>query len=775
LTPKELIGSLERKMRSKLLFLNIIFFILIFTPFAHAQQSNQNRQQHLQGKEGFLFIRGNVEDWEHHPVNKAFVLIPELGKSTETDESGKFEIIQIPPGKYHIEVYAQGYMDYYSDIFELKHNKLSHKVILIKKITKEIVVTATRTPKLYDETPVKVEVITATDIERKEASNLAEALSQTTGVRVENNCQNCNFTQVRINGMEGKYTQILIDSSPIVSAMTGVYGLEQIPTEMVDSIEIVKGGGSALYGGNAVAGVINVLTREPQENKTALKLRQESISGKPSADLGFHSSLVSKDLNTKAFLFAIYQKREPVDLNEDSFSELGAISNTSFGFNFYNHFPGIKGHLKLGFFRIFEERRGGDLFDKPPHEANTAEWIKTDQIGISSEWNQFFSDKVHCNLSFSLVDAKRNTYYGSHKDPNAYGSTKNPLLFLNYQLNYQLESHIFSLGVQYKKDKIKDEAIGYDRIIEEVYREIGFFIQDDFNLSKAFTLLAGIRLNKHSALDNTILTPRLSILFNINKELSLRTSVSTGFRAPQVFDEDLHITQVGGEGMMITNSPDLKEEKSYSISSGLDYGKQIERSLIQLSLEAFYTKLTDTFILQEVDRIENARVFERINGSGSRVYGLSFEFGLVFGPRLSFVSGWTIQRSMLDEPEPDFNSQEFFRTPRDYGFANISYTNKKIINAELSLEYTGEMKVPHYAGYIEEDRLETTRPFWVVNVRLRKPINITEHYRMSIFTGVHNLLNSYQEDLDKGADRDSGYVYGPAKPRSFYAGFEFSF
>ena len=773
--PKELIGSLERKMKSKLLFLNIIFFILIFTPFAHAQQSDQNRQQHLQEKEGFLFIRGNVEDWEHHPVNKAFVLIPELGKSTETDESGKFEIIQIPPGKYHIEVYAQGYMDYHSDIFELKHNKLSHKVILIKKITKEIVVTATRTPKLYDETPVKVEVITATEIERKEASNLAEALCQTTGVRVENNCQNCNFTQVRINGMEGKYTQILIDSSPIVSAMTGVYGLEQIPTEMVDSIEIVKGGGSALYGGNAVAGVINVLTREPQENKTALKLRQESISGKPSADLGFHSSLISKDLNTKAFLFAIYQKREPVDLNEDSFSELGAISNTSFGFNFYNHFPGIKGHLKLGFFRIFEERRGGDLFDKPPHEANTAEWIKTDQIGISSEWNQFFSDKVHCNLSFSLVDAKRNTYYGSHKDPNAYGSTKNPLLFLNYQLNYQLGSHIFSLGVQYKKDKIKDEAIGYDRIIEEVYREIGFFIQDDFNLSKAFTLLAGIRLNKHSALDNTILTPRLSILFNINKELSLRTSVSTGFRAPQIFDEDLHITQVGGEGMMITNSPDLKEEKSYSISSGLDYGKQIERSLIQLSLEAFYTKLTDTFILQEVGRIENARVFERINGSGSRVYGLSFEFGLVFGPRLSFVSGWTIQRSMLDEPEPEFNSQEFFRTPRDYGFANISYTNKKIINAELSLEYTGEMKVPHYAGYIEEDRLETTPPFWAVNVRLRKPINITEHYRMSIFTGVHNLLNSYQEDLDKGVDRDSGYVYGPAIPRSFYAGFEFSF
>jgi len=105
--------------------------------------------------------------------------------------------------------------------------------------------------------------------------------------------------------------------------MTGVYGLEQIPAEMLHTIEIVKGGGSALYGGNAVAGVINVLTREPQENKTTLKLHQEAIYGKPVTNLGFHSSLVSKNLNTKTYLFANYQKREPVDLNEVQFFRAG--------------------------------------------------------------------------------------------------------------------------------------------------------------------------------------------------------------------------------------------------------------------------------------------------------------------------------------------------------------------------------------------------------------------------------------------------------------------
>jgi outer membrane receptor for ferrienterochelin and colicins len=762
-------------MRKTVFCLCLIVIPILFAQNVFAQQPHQKRARHGQPQDDYLILKGKIEDWKGNPVQRAVVLIPEIGISTESDEAGSFEITQIPHGRYHLEVYAEGYMDYSSDTLNLTQDKLNLSVILIQKISEEIVVTATRTAKLYSETPVKLEIISMEDIEKKAATSLADTLYQTTGVRVENDCQNCNFTQVRINGMEGKYTQVLIDSSPVVSAMTGVYGLEQIPAEMLDRIEIVKGGGSALYGGNAVAGVINVITKEPQENITALKLHQESISGKPFTNFGFRSSLVSKDLNTKAYLFASYQRREPIDLNDDGFSELGTISNTSFGLNFYNYFTPIDGKLKLSFFRIFEERRGGDLFDKPPHEANTAEWIKTDQIGFSADWDHFILERFFYNLSFSLVDAKRNTYYGSHMDPNAYGATKNPLSFLNTQVNYQAGSHVFSIGAQYKRDQIKDEATGYNRIIEETYHETGLFFQDDLKIGSTFSLLAGFRLNKHSAIDRIILTPRLSILVNFMRELSFRTSLSTGFRAPQVFDEDLHITQVGGEGMMVINSQDLKEEKSYSINSGFDYGKQIGRNLIQVSVEAFYNKLSDTFILHEIERTESARILERINGPGSKVYGISLDFGLVLGPTFSLASGWTFQRSRHKAPEPDFGSIEFFRTPKTYGFLSMSTENNRLINTNISVEYTGLMKVPHYAGFIDEDRLETTQPFWVVNLRLQKAINITEDYKVSFFGGIFNALDSYQKDLDKGMDRDSGYVYGPAKPRAFYLGFEFSF
>jgi outer membrane receptor for ferrienterochelin and colicins len=189
----------------------------------------------------------------------------------------------------------------------------------------EIVVTATRTPRLYAEVPVKTQIIGAREIEIRQATQLAESLAYTTGLRVETNCLNCNFTQVRINGMEGKYTQILIDNSPVFGSMVGVYGLEQIPAEMINRIEVVKGGGSALYGGNAVAGVINVLTKEPHENGASLSFQQEAIDGRPFSNFGFHSSLVSPSGTTKGFLFANARNRSPVDVNGDGFSEIGKL------------------------------------------------------------------------------------------------------------------------------------------------------------------------------------------------------------------------------------------------------------------------------------------------------------------------------------------------------------------------------------------------------------------------------------------------------------------
>ncbi|MCK4930987.1 MAG: TonB-dependent receptor [Candidatus Aminicenantes bacterium] len=764
-------------MKNRLSTLSITILSLVFVIHLKAQEPATTSSKIQTGNVKFLKLSGIVKSYEGDPIKGAVILIPEIGKSSESDGTGAFEFLAIPPGKYHLEVFADGYMDFISDVFGLEGSKKTFKITLLKKLSEEIVVTATRTKKLYAEVPVRTEVITARDIEQMQASQLAEALALTTGVRVESNCQNCNFTQVRINGMEGKYSQILIDNSPIFSSMIGVYGLEQIPAEMLNRIEVVKGGGSALYGGSAVAGVINVLTKEPMENGTWLKLHQEFTLGEPSTNFGFRSSLVSKDQNTKAFLFANYKNRQPVDISGDDMSEIGKMRSTSFGVNFFRTFSEIGGKLKLSFFRITEDRRGGNKFDLPPHEADIAEAIDSDLNSLSADWNHYITRRLYYNLSASYVDADRKSYYGSGQDPNAYGTTKNPVLFLNGQMNYQTGGHVISTGLQYKGEKIKDEALGYGRVINDHYRELGFFLQDDIKFNKTFFLLAGLRISKHSLIENYIFNPRMSLLVNLVKDLSWRTSVSTGFRAPQVFDEDLHITQVGGEGTIIENSPDLKEESSYSLSTGLDYGREFGNNTLQLSIEGFYTLLKDTFVLQkkEFDPRENALVFERINGSNARVYGVSVDLGYRIGLAFSLNTGWTFQRSLLDEPEPDFGSNEFFRTPDSYGYVSLHYENERIVDADISLEYTGNMKVPHYAGYIEEDRLETTETFLVLNAKLTRSIALTQNNKLGLFVGIFNIIDSYQKDLDQGIFRDAGYIYGPTKPRSYYAGFEFSF
>lgn len=752
----------------------LCLFIYVFCFYVQAAEPDPGEGSE---KVQDLRLSGKVTGYEGELIAKATIIIPELSKTAETDEKGSFEFLVVPPGKYHLQVFAEGYMDYRSEVFELKKSGMTFNITMMKKLSEEIVVTATRTPKLYAEVPVKTEVISTRQIEQKQASQLAEALSLTTGVRVENNCQNCNFTQVRINGMEGKYSQILIDNSPVFSSMIGVYGLEQIPSEMLNRIEIVKGGGSALYGGSAVAGVINVQTKEPMENGSRLSLNQESISGEPFTNLGARSSLVTNDGNTKAFLFANYKKRQPVDVNGDGFSEIGILRSTSFGLNYFNYFPEINGKFKLSFFRITEDRRGGNSFDQPPHEADVAEAIDSDLNGLSGDWNHYITHKFYYNLGVSYVQAQRESYYGSGQDLNAYGSTKNPVLFLNGQINYQAGAHLISGGLQFKGEKLKDEALGYGRVIDDTYKELGLFFQDDVKLNKTASLLAGLRLSKHSEIGDLILNPRLSLLLNVARDVAWRTTFSTGFRPPQVYDEDLHITQVGGQGMIIENSPDLNEESSYSLSTGVDFGRTIGINTVQLSVEGFYTLLTDTFILseKEYDPRTNARVFERINGSSSRVYGASLELGYKFSSVLALRTGWTFQRSQLDEPEPDFGSTELFRTPNSYGYASLNYESGRLVNADISIEYTGSMKVPHYAGYIPEDRLETTDPFWVLNAKFTKPLSLAYDNWINLYIGVFNLFNSYQKDLDKSAHRDSGYVYGPSKPRAFYAGFEFIF
>jgi outer membrane receptor for ferrienterochelin and colicins len=759
----------------KKLFLFISLFItFIFLVFANQEPVKVNKSKYKKA------IEGMVVDEDGNGIYDATVILVEKNIVTQTSRTGRFDIEFLGGGVLHVEVTMPGYLPYSTEFFKSGEKvfiKLP-KIVLIHSPLEEVVVTGTATPKKYLEAPVKTAVANKKEIEKQGSQTLADSLEIFTGVRVENNCQNCNFTQVRINGMEGKYSQILINGLPVFSALAGIYGLEQIPANMVEKLEIVKGGGSALYGGNAVAGVVNIILKEPVKSGSQLSFTQGLLNGKnPDTDFDFNQDYVSRDKNSRNTFFAHYQRREPMDYDGDGFSDLGELTNISAGSNFSHFFQAINGKLQLNVDAIFEDRRGGNKFDLPEHFADLAEAIRTYRIDTMLGWEQIFGKSSVLKINQAYSFTRRESYYGAEQDPNAYGLTKNPVFYADIKYNnFSIKKHNVLTGINFSSDKLSDSAPAYERIIDETYTDLGFFIQDEISMAKdKLALLVGTRADKHSEIDSIIISPRASLIYKGIKNIILRASYSSGFRAPQVFDEDLHITQVGGEGMLIYNRDNLKEERSNSLALGLDFGQQKKNRIIQFSIGGFYNQLTNTFTLKEVDGIENSRVFERFNSGGAKVYGVEAEVGYIVGGKFEISTGWSFQKSRYKEPEPNFNSEDFFRTPGVYGFFRVDWKIAKKLEFIGDFNYTGQMKVPHFAGYIDEDRLESSDPFVVVNIHIDKEISFIDGSLITLTASVLNVLDSFQKDLDKGVYRDAGYVYGPRFPRTFRIGIKYNF
>ena len=226
----------------------------------------------------------------------AVVKIKETGQAAVTDADGHCLFRNIPDGTYTLTVRLLGYSTQEKKVSVSRDFAADVHFVMTADVTvtDEVVVSANRNETSRRDAPVVVNVLNNKLFEAVNSSDLAKSLNYQSGLRVENNCQNCGFPQVRINGLEGPYSQILINSRPVVSALSGVYGLEQIPVNMIDRVEVVRGGGSALFGANAVGGTINVITKDPVNNSFQVSSTLSDMNGKAWEQyFGANASLVS--------------------------------------------------------------------------------------------------------------------------------------------------------------------------------------------------------------------------------------------------------------------------------------------------------------------------------------------------------------------------------------------------------------------------------------------------------------------------------------------------
>ncbi|MDY3141729.1 MAG: TonB-dependent receptor [Parabacteroides sp.] len=705
---------------------------------------------------------------------------------TVSDATGHYFLKNLPEGKYTLVMQSIGYQTIERTVTLHKGKTLEVNFEALEDAISldGVVVSANRNETTRRLAPSLVNVLDSRMFEANNATSLSDGLNFQPGVRVENNCQNCGFQQVRINGLEGPYTQILLDNRPIFSALTGVYGLEQVPANMIERVEVMRGGGSALSGSSAIAGTINIITKEPLRNSAQVAHSLTMTGGsRPDNNTTLNASLVTDDHKAGIYLFGQSRYRASYDHDGDGFSELGRIHAKTLGFRSYLK-TSTYSKLTFEFHNISEFRRGGNLLDRPPHETDITEQTDHNINGGGLKFDLFSKDYKHrLNVYTSAQHTHRQSYYGAGQDPNAYGHTTDMTFIGGAQYSYSWDKCLFlpaelTGGLEYNYDDLEDQMLDYDRIIAQKVHIESAFLQNEWK-NKQWSLLLGGRLDKHNMIQHVIFSPRANVRYNPTEDINFRLSYSSGFRAPQAFDEDLHVTAVGGDVAMIQISDDLKEEKSQSISASMDFYHRWGGVQVNFLVEGFYTDLRDVFVLEDIGRdAQGNRLMERRNGSGARVAGVNLEAKMAYA-WMQLQAGATLQRSRYKEPESWSETvdpqKKMFRSPDVYGYFTSTFTPWKRFSCSLTGTYTGSMLVQHMAGYIPEDREETTPDFFDMNLKLAYDIPLFRTVTLQVNGGVQNLFNAFQSDFDKGGNRDAGYVYGPGSPRSYFIGCKISY
>jgi outer membrane receptor for ferrienterochelin and colicins len=677
--------------------------------------------------------------------------------------------------------------------------------------TQDVVVTGSRGRQTRAEAPVLVSTVDARTLTSIQASSLADGLSFQPGMRLELNCQNCGFTQIRLQGLPGPYTQILIDSRPIFSALNGVYGLEQIPASFIDRIEVVRGGGSSVHGAGAVAGTVNVITRRPEETRISGALTPSLIAGRTrDHSATFAGSYLDSSFTWSASAFGAYRVRDWYDHNEDGYSEISALENVSGGLRGLGYLP-LGGILVVDAHWLHETRRGGEMTSRPPERSTIAEQLTHNLVGAAATYEWASADERwqwSAYLSGLLTD--RDSYYGGIGEDSSqaeraalmFGVTTGSTAVAGLQTTHQTSLRSTPLrvvgGLEYRLDAAHDAMPGYRRTINQRVDMLSAFAQAQLDPGARWSGAVGLRadglrirgmydypgsdasgdsisIGTDMRYERIVLNPRLTIMHTPVEDLQLRATYGMGFRGPQAFDEDFHISTLQGTARIVRLDPALLPERSHSLSLSVESNVASLFVRRRVTVDAFATFLSNPFVVELQARQPEPSVIMAVkrNGSGAYVAGVNAEVQLARRQQYEVTVAATAQVAMYaastiiierlgDEP---VSTTSLLRTPNVYGSVLFRWQPFEAWNVNTSAILTGPMLVANERTQV----LHRTPWFADLGIVISRSIGLG-HATLTLNAGVQNLLNSYQRDLEVGVSRDAAFVYGPMRPRSITIG-----
>lgn len=653
----------------------------------------------------------------------ANVTVKDTPISVTTDSQGAAQLSNIPDGVQIIVLFSPGY--------ETKELTLTFpltsqpETVVFMKVTNEVgevTILSTRTGREIDDVPTRVEAIDEEEVDEKtnmRPANVSMVLNESTGIKVQQTSATSNTQSVRIQGLDGRYTQLLKDGFPAFGGFSGSISLLDILPLDLKQVEIIKGPSATFYGGGAIAGVINFISKEPEDRPvTSIIFNQTTALG---TDFSIFSSRRFERFGY-TFLGSVNYQNE-YDVDDDDFTELPRTHAFTLSPRLF-FYPDNKTHLIIGNTTSYQNRKGGDVFVLRGHGDNFHQYFENNHSVRNITTLQFekqFVDGSRLVAKQSLAFFDREIEIPDYLFEGRQFNSYTDISYLR-----TISDHVLVFGFNAVYDQFRETPnINTPIPRDETRTTFGGYVQDSFSITKKLAIEAGLRLD-HLNNYGTYGLPRVSALYRFTNNLSSRLSFGLGYKAPSIFTEEAE-TLLFRNVLPIGNS--LKTERSLGGTLDVNYRNTIgEKFSYSINQMFFYTEIEDPLVLIEgpsgIFRFVNAEQQVRSRGFETNAR-LSYDI-------IKLFAGYT-----------------FTHAQADYlvGNQTLPLTPKSRINSALLFEKEASFKTGFEAYYTSSQFLSDgfrTKPFWVLGIFGEKTFG-----KYSLFINFENITDTRQGRLSQ--------------------------
>lgn len=714
-------------------------------------------------------MQGRILDDNNKPIAGATIALPMLKIGTISRANGHFTLTlpeRFSSDSTVLQVSALGYKQWRATVAVQQSAPLVITLAPGATLTDEVVVSANRSSSFVQDAPTKIEVVTARDLLRTPALDITQSCEYVPGIKVQDNCGVCGTTDIRIQGLEGQYAQILINGMPVVSNLGMVYGLRGISPTMIKQIELIKGPSTILFGPEAVAGTMNIILKSPQE-LPLLQFASQVNSFQEHALAGTLRSNVSDNIAT-SFTVEYQGNQYRTDLNNDGFMDVPLYRRLSL-MNAWTLSPGAWNMQIFGRY-FYENRTGGQMAWQPKDRGGDVvygENILTHRTEVFGTAETEISDQWKFQMRFSGIGHVQDSQYGI-----ANYTAQQHIMYTDALAIYApTPLHTLTLGTAYRAERYIDNTPATaepitGKHIPVWYHVPSLFAQYDYAGSVVGAQI-GLRYNHHN-IQGSIVQPRAALKFNLAEETTLRLTGGTGFRTVNVFTED-HSALTGARRVVIAEQ--LRPEQSVSGAMSIMHEMDnVGGGVLRLTADAHWTRFSNK-IIADYDADPNTILYKNLAPSDyalTRGFTMGAEYSFAF-PLRTKLSWEVLNTYRVEQGE----REEIWFNPRYRVFADVYYA---IPAWQTEVQITGKITGAQRMPRITDDAGTVIRPLespvWSIwNAQITKRFTGWE-----VFGGVENILNFTQASPliapeAPFSDRfETAYIWAPIRGRVFTIG-----